>query len=89
VPGYVIPPKFKKVLKKKPLPMQMAIIECVARPAENPRHPSLQTHPVRGIRGGGVFEAYVDAANRLTFHYEDGKIVLRNNCNHTIIDRDP
>ena len=89
MPEYVIPPKFKKVLRKKPPQMQAAILECIARLAENPRHPSLQTHPVRGLRGGGVFEAYVDAANRLTFHYDAGRIVLRNNCNHSIIDRDP
>lgn len=89
MPDYVIPRKFKKILNKKPPHMQAAIIECIARLAENPRHPSLQTHAVHGVRGGGVFEAYVDGANRLTFHYADGKIVLRNNCNHSIIDRDP
>jgi len=88
VAEYIIPPKFKKVLNRKPPRMQAAILECIARLAENPRHPSLRTHPVHGVRGGGVFEAYVDHANRLTFHYQDGKIVLRNNCNHTIIDRD-
>ena len=86
---YVIPPKFKKILNGKPPQMQAVILECIARLAENPRHPSLRTHPVRGVKGGGVFEAYVDGGNRLTFHYEDGKIVLRNNCNHSIIDRDP
>ena len=86
---YVIPPKFKKILNKKPPQMRAAILECIARLAENPRHPSLRTHRVLGVPGGGVFEAYVDGGNRLTFHYEDGKIVLRNNCNHSIIDRAP
>jgi hypothetical protein len=34
-----------------------------------------------------VFEAYVDKKNRVTFHWEDGKIILRNNCNHDILKR--
>jgi len=89
VPEYIVPPKFKRVLKKKSPEMQAAVLECLARLGENPRHPSLQTHLVRGVKGGGVFEAYVDDANRVTFHYDAGKIVLRNNCNHSIIDRAP
>ena len=36
----------------------------------------------------GVWEAYVDRANRVTFHYaDDGTIVLRKNCNHDILRR--
>jgi hypothetical protein len=56
------------------------------RLGENTRHPGLQTHPVRGTPG--VFEAYVDRANRLTFHYDDeGRIVLREHCSHDILRR--
>lgn len=56
--------------------------------ADDPRHPGLQTHRVQGSRG--VFEAYVDRANRVTFHYDDaGRIVLRNNCTHEILTRRP
>lgn len=80
-----ITPSFKRRLAKKPPALQAAIIECFTRLAENTRHPSLQTHPVRGHRG--VFEAYIDMANRLTFHYEGGRIVLRNHCNHDILKR--
>ncbi len=87
MPDYVIPPKFKKILRKKPPAMQDAVFECIRRLAENPRHPGLRTHRVQGAPG--VFEAYVDGANRLTFHYEDGTIVLRNNCNHAILDTNP
>jgi hypothetical protein len=32
-----------------------------------------------------VWEAYVDQSNRVTFHYEHGRIVMRNHCNHDII----
>lgn len=87
MPELRIPPNFAKVLKKKPAELQAAVAECVHRLGENPRHPSLQTHRVQGTRG--VFEAYVDMANRVTFEYQDGAIVLRNNCNHDIIKRSP
>jgi hypothetical protein len=34
----------------------------------------------------GVYEAYVDKGNRVTFHYDDaGRIVMRNHCNHDIL----
>jgi hypothetical protein len=32
-------------------------------------------------------EAYVDMKNRITWHWEDGEIVLRNHCNHSILKR--
>lgn len=36
----------------------------------------------------GVWEAYVDRGNRVTFEYAvDGSIVLRNHCNHDILKR--
>lgn len=38
----------------------------------------------------GVWEAYVDRGNRVTFHYdEDGSIVMRNHCNHDMLTRSP
>jgi len=67
--------------------MQARIVECVHRLGENSRHPSLQTHPVQGHKG--VFEAYVDKKNRVTFEYarKDGarRIVLRRHCNHAML----
>ncbi len=65
--------------------MQGAVCETIGLLGENPRHPGLRVHKVRGI-SEDVWEAYVDRKNRLTFHYEDGVIVLRNHCSHEIID---
>ena len=87
MPKLVVPPNFKRVLKKKDQRLQAAILECVQRLGDDPRHPSLNTHRMQGVRG--VWEAYVDRGNRVTFHYEDGKIVLRNNCNHEMLKRSP
>ena len=53
----------------------------------NPRHPSLQTHEVKGVTGnysGRIFEAYVNEKYRMTWEYgaSRGEIVLRNVDNH-------
>ena len=84
----VIPPSFKRRLAKKTREMRAAVVECVERLADNPRHPSLQTDKVRGAEG--VFEAYVDRSNRVTFNYdEDGRIVMRKHCTHDAVLRNP
>jgi hypothetical protein len=67
--------------------MQGAILECIDRLSADPHHPGLHTQKVRGT--DGVFEAYIDGANRLTFHWEDDVIVLRNHCSHDITSRAP
>jgi hypothetical protein len=79
----VIEPKFKKRLAKKTPQQRGAILECISRLGEDHRHPGLHSHSVQGVRG--VFEAYVDDANRVTFHWEDGSIVMRNHCNHDVL----
>ncbi len=85
MPSIVVPDQFKELVERKQPPLAGAIVKCVALLGENPRHPSLQTHPVRGTRNPKVFEAYVDMKNRVTFHWEGDTIVLRNNCHHDII----
>lgn len=91
MPDIDTPDPFAERLKKKPKTLQKRILKAVRFLANNPRHPGLQTHLVHGANGDGpVFEAYIDDANRLTFHYgPEGQIVLRNNCNHDIIKRSP
>lgn len=79
----VVPPSFRKKLRKKTPAQAGAILDCLTRLAENPRHPGLHTHRVQGTRD--VWEAYVDDANRVTFQYSDGNLVLRTHCNHNIL----
>ena len=87
MPPLVIPDQFKELVDSKHAPLAGAIAKCVALLGDNPRHPSLQTHPVRGTKNPKVFEAYVDMKNRVTFHWDGDSIVLRNNCHHDIIKR--
>lgn len=54
---------------------------------EDPRHPSLKTHQVKGVVGdfgGKIFEAYVTEKYRMTWEYgpSKGDITLRNVDNH-------
>lgn len=76
-------PRFKRRLERKPTQVQVAILECIDRLADDPRHPGLHTHKVRGYEG--VWEAYVDRSNRLTFEYRNGRIWLRNHCSHDVL----
>jgi len=78
---------FKKRFQDKESSLQAAIMETIQRLGENPRHPSLQTHLVHGTKNPKVFEAYVDKKNRVTWHWEDGVVVLRHHCNHDILKR--
>jgi hypothetical protein len=87
VPELEIPDEFKRLVDGKGAPLAGAIARCVHLLGSNPRHPGLRTHIVRGTRDPKVFEAYVDKKNRVTFHREGDKIVLRNNCNHDILRR--
>lgn len=87
MPELIIPKRFRRRLSKKSPALVGAILECVHRLGDNPRHPGLQAHRVRGAKG--VWEAYVDRSNRVAYHYEDSAIVMRNHCNHDIIGRAP
>jgi len=88
VPALELGPSFKRELKKKPPQLAGAIIETIKRIGDDPRYPGLQSHKLQGANG--VWEAYVDRANRVTFHYEpDGHIFLRKHCNHDILRQNP
>lgn len=90
LPRLRIPKSFKKRLDKKAKKspqMVSAILECVHRLGDNPRHPSLRTKGIQGRRG--EFESYVDRSNRVTWEWGDDCIVLLNHCNHDIVGRQP
>jgi hypothetical protein len=79
-----IPSSFKKRLRQKSAVLQAAVARCVERLADDPRHPGLNVHRMQGFPG--IWEAYIDKGNRITFEYsDDGHIVLRNHCNHDIL----
>lgn len=78
---------FKKRLRKKPPEMRTAIEDAVTQLRKDWRYPGLRTCRVQNK--AGVYEARVNGGNRLTFHWDNDTIVLRNHCNHDILDRQP
>jgi hypothetical protein len=76
---------FRRRLRKKTIDQQARILECVSQLGEDWRSPGLHTHKVQGV--SGVFEAYVDKANRVTFHWDGDTIVLRMHCDHSILGK--
>jgi mRNA-degrading endonuclease YafQ of YafQ-DinJ toxin-antitoxin module len=85
---YELTKTFKRSYRKKERKSQESIDNTVRKLLDNTRHPGLHTHPVLGTKGK-IFEAYIDDGTRLTFHYEDGKIIFRNNCNHDKVIKNP
>lgn len=78
---------YKRRRKNKTKQMRDSIDECARKLRQNPRHPGLHSHRVGGFKG--VWESYIDEANRVTWEYGEGSIILRNNCNHDILKRRP
>jgi mRNA-degrading endonuclease RelE of RelBE toxin-antitoxin system len=77
--------RFKKRLKKKPPEMRKAVEDAVTQLRMDPRHQGLHTHRVWGKKD--VWEARIDAGNRLTFRWDGPRIVLLNHCNHDILKK--
>lgn len=72
---------FRKRLHKKPPNQQGPVLECIARLADNPRHPSLKCRRIQGT--ANEWEARIDASNRVSWQYgETGEIIVINHCKH-------
>lgn len=80
-------PRWRRAYKKKPKAMQAVIDAAVLKLRIDPRDPSLGTHRIWSAKG--VWAADLDRGNRITFHWDGDTIVLRNHCNHDILDRNP
>lgn len=87
VPDLEFTSKYKRARRKKTQRMRDSLDECVKLLGKNPHHPGLHTHRVQGRKG--VWQVYIDQANRVTFQYGDNSIILRNNCTHDMPKRSP
>jgi mRNA-degrading endonuclease YafQ of YafQ-DinJ toxin-antitoxin module len=87
VPIIVLTPRFKRRFEKKTTEQRAAIMRTLARLEKNPRHPSLNAHELRG--SGGVWEAYVNTGDRVSYQRDGDRLVLRMNCNHNDVLRSP
>jgi mRNA interferase RelE/StbE len=84
LPELVIPASFRKTVRRKQAREAGAVVRCVHRLGENPRHPGLRTKKMQGQPD--VWEARASRSERVTFHYDvEGRIVLRKNCSHDVL----
>lgn len=74
---------FKKDYKKLSPEIRDKVDKQLFFLLNNPEHPSLNLHPVRGTRG--IWEGYIDYHYRFTFEIEGEFFVLRKVGPHNII----
>lgn len=74
---------FKKGYKKLPNEIKEKIDKQLFFLLENPKHPSLNLHLIRGTKG--IWEGYVDQQYRFTFEIEGDFYTLRKVGSHDII----
>jgi mRNA interferase RelE/StbE len=68
--------RFEQAYEILPFDIRKKVAKAMRLLAENPRHPSLQTKPVQGIRG--IYEARVDQSYRMTYQrLPDDVLLLR------------
>lgn len=87
VPTIVLTKRFKRRFERKTPQQRAAIMRTLARLEENPRHPGLNAHPLRG--SGGVWEAYINTGDRVSYQRDGDRLILRMNCNHDEVLRSP
>ncbi len=75
---------FRKDYKDLPAEIQKKLEKQLRFLLENPAHPSLKVHPIRGT--GGIFEAYIDMSYRFTFEDLGDRYYLRAAGHHGIFE---
>jgi mRNA-degrading endonuclease YafQ of YafQ-DinJ toxin-antitoxin module len=79
--------RFEKKYLNKTVSEQDKVDETLDTLEQNPKHPGLHTHRVQGTKR--IWECYMDDSLRITFEYGKRCIILRNNCKHNIVLRNP
>lgn len=80
MPELELSDQFDDRFQLKPKDQQVAILKTLKLLGDNPRHPGLRVKRIK--TKPGVFEARINRADRLSFHWDSGRIVLRTNCHH-------
>jgi mRNA interferase RelE/StbE len=76
VPDLETSERFEQDYELLPFDIRKKVAKAMRLLGENPRHPSLRTKPVQGVRG--IYEARVDQAYRLTYQrLPDDVLLLR------------
>ncbi|MBI5696233.1 MAG: hypothetical protein HZC51_10960 [Nitrospirae bacterium] len=75
---------FRKDYNRLPGDVQKKLDKQLRFLLENPAHPSLNVHPIKGTHG--ILEAYIDIGYRFTFEDLGDRYYLRAAGPHGIID---
>jgi len=78
--------KFKKDYKNLPQKIQTKTDKQLLMFENNPRHPSLNIHPIEGTKN--IFEAYIDIHYRLTFEIHEDHYFFRHVGTHDILKKE-
>lgn len=73
MPKIEIAERFRKSLCDLPSHIQKKVTKSIRLLAENPRHPSLRSKPIRGAPG--IYEASIDRSHRMTYERLPGDIL--------------
>jgi mRNA-degrading endonuclease RelE of RelBE toxin-antitoxin system len=76
--------RLRQDYKNLPTPIQKKFKKQLRFLAENPRHPSLQIHRIRGTRN--YWEFYIDRSYRCIFRQEDDVYYLLAAGPHKVVD---
>ena len=79
--------RFKKSYRKLDTKLKAKFAKQLDFLLTNPRHPSLQIHPVQGAHD--IFEARLDLQYRFTFTKESSAYILRVIGNHDEVLKNP
>ena len=92
MPGIEFSDYFIKAKSDLPKSVQKKLAKTLRLLAGNPRHPGLETKPIKGLPKGSsqIYEARVDQGYRLTYERKAGDILLlRNVGEHDITSKNP
>ena len=76
---------FKKDYQKLPQEIREKVDKQLAYLVDNPEHPSLKLHPIKGTKA--IWEGYVDYHYRFTFEVEGQYFLLRKVGTHDILKK--
>ena len=76
---------FEHGLSQLPLSMREIVIKKVRLLAENPAHPSLNTHRVKLVKGH-IWECYITESMRLLYEVKEKCLYLWELGSHAIVD---
>ena len=83
----IITDRFLKAYDDLPLEIRKKVKKALGLLDADPRHPSLQVHPIKGCRN--LYEARVDRKYRMSFMFDGDNKILRNVDNHEACLKNP